>query len=341
MKNKLYLLCILLLLVIGCQLPYSQRTDFSLKKQVQILDDFIDKQQLALIKKGNGLAVSNVDLSCDCHVQGIGWASSSRQMVLTCQDLCAEKSGAYLLLYQENQLLPIDVVKGAADAFFNHPSAIQITKSIFPVAFAAERGHDSFIEFYEIQNNYLKKKANQPIHVKGKHIGALAYASFDDYTYLIGVGWDAEDLTIWKAAGENATNCFVRHFYSNKLSSLFYSDNLTDWGSYNSLWLGKTRNNKVVLAASHGKKMENSSSLDIWEIKNIANEHPKFQLISKKKYYNKTDLDIHYFHEGVTFKTIGVEQDSVTLLAAPHDFTTANCPQGFRCSNAIYEFKTY
>ena len=305
----------------------------------QGLEDFIKKGQLTILKKGPGIAVSIKDLACDCHVQGIGWASEERQMVITCQDLCTEKSGAYLLLYQENQLLPLDVQKGAADVFFNHPSAIQISNKTFPVAFAATKNEDSFITFYSLENQQIKRKNDHPIHLKGRHIGALAYATIQENTYLIGVGWDAEDLTIWRAKGGNKTVDFEEIFYSNNSQQFIQKRWWNDWGPYNSLWLGTTKTGKVILVGTHGKKHERNSRLTIWEIKGLAGNNPTFQLLSKKKIRQKTRLGIHYFHEGVTFKTLGTLQDSISLLAAPHDFTATNCPQGYRCSNAIYEFQ--
>lgn len=328
-----------LFIAIACQGDRHFTKIKTANREQQGLEDFIREGQLTIMKERPGIAVSVKDLACDCHVQGIGWASEERQIVITCQDLCAEKSAAYLLLYQENQLLPLDVEKGATDAFFNHPSAIQISNKIFPVAFASTRNEDSFITFYNLNNQEIKRKNAHPIHIKGRHIGALAYATIQENTYLLGVGWDAEDLTIWRAKGRDKAADFEEIFYSNNSQQFIQKRFWNDWGPYNSLWLGTTKTGKVILVGTHGKKHERNSRLTIWEIEELDGSNPTFKLLSKKKVREKTPLGIPYFHEGVTFKTLGSLQDSVSLLAAPHDFTATNCPQGYRCSNAIYEFK--
>lgn len=314
---------------------------FVKKEQKHDFYDFINTNQLFIEKKSNGIAVSIEDLPCDCHVQGIGWAAENKQIVITCQDKCAEKDGAYILLFDEGKLLPLDIQKGTATAFFNHPSAIQIANGIFPVAFASLRNQDSFIKFYEIKDNQLQLKKEGEIHIKGRHIGALAYATIQEETYLLGVGWDAEDLTIWKANGKNAAAAFEEHFYTADTKAMIKKRSRRKWGPYNSLWLGNLSDGRVVLVGTHGKASKRKSSLDIWEIIDIAGNTPQLKLISSKKVKGKTHSGKHLFHEGVTIKTRGDNLDTVSLIAAPHDFTTANCPSGYRCSSKIYEVKTY
>ena len=325
-----------------CQTSTSIDNDlFTKKERKQDLKAFIKKNQLCLESNNNGIAVSAKDLPCDCHVQGLGWVEKSNQIVLTCQDKCTEKEGAYLLLYDGNNLLPIDIQKGKSDAFFNHPSAIQIVDDTFPVAFAAERKEDSFIEFYQIKENQLKLASTKTIQLKGRHIGALAYATIGEETYLLGVGWDAEDLTIWKAKRKNATTGFSQHFYTTDSKTLLKKRARKKWGPYNSLWLGTLSDGAVILMGTHGKSRERFSSLDIWRVIDIAGTTPSLKWISSKMIKGKAANGINFFHEGVTIKTKGSNLDSVSLIAAPHDLTAVNCPSGYRCANKIYEFKAY
>lgn len=341
-KYGLFLILYFPLMLSSCQSNRGGNTHLvAAKEGKQDLNTFIENHQLFLEQNNNGIAVSAKDLPCDCHVQGLGWSEKSNQIVITCQDKCVEKEGAYLLLYDGDELLPLDIQKGKMDAFFNHPSAIQIVDGIFPVAFAAQRKEDSFIEFYEIEKNQLKKIPTEPIHHKERHIGALAYATIEQQTYLLGVGWDAEDLTIWKAKGKNSTTGFTEHFYTSDARTLLKKWARKKWGPYNSLWLGALPDGQVILMGTHGKSRKRFSSLDIWQVQDITGAAPKLKLISTKKIREKTDSGKNFFHEGVTIKAKGSNFDSVSLIAAPHDLTAINCPNGYRCSNKIYEFTSY
>lgn len=299
---------------------------------------FIQQKKLRIHQRNGGKAISNKDLPCDCHVQGLGWYADNQQLVLTCQDLCSEKKGAFIMLYNEKELLPIDVQKGKSNAFFNHPSAIQISNGIFPVALAATKKQDSYIDFYQIEYNQLKLRKGARITVKDRHIGALAFANIDSINYLIGVGWDAADLTIWKATTNNSLK-FEEHYYTTNSRQLLTEKEKKEWGPYNSLWLGEMDEGSVVLIATHGKGYQNKSHLDIWEIVDLKDKQPSLRLLSSKKLNGKTKAGINYFLEGVTVKTNSMTSDYPILLAAPHDFTTKNCPTGYRCSNTIYEIR--
>lgn len=333
--------CCFPLLLIFCQTNKSISKDkFSSKKSKCSFYEFIHTNQLIIEEKSRGIAVPIEDLPCDCHVQGLGWAATNKQLVITCQDKCTEKEGAYILLFDEDKLLPLDIQKGTADIFYNHPSAIQISNGIFPVAFAAERNRDSFIEFYEIKEDQLKIKKEAGIHVKGRHIGALAYTNIDHQTYMIGVGWDAEDLTIWKAAGKNATMGFKQQFYTADATTMLKKRFRKNWGSYNSIWLGSLSDGRICLMGTHGKSSEKKSSLDIWEVLAIDSPQPKLSLMSAKKLKGKTNNGLNIFHEGVTVKSIGKDLEIVSIIAAPDDIMVVNCPSGYRCMNNIYEILT-
>ena len=329
------------LLLTFCKTQKSVSKDnFFSKKDKCSFSEFIHTNQLTIKEKSRGIAVSVEDLPCNCHVQGLGWAAINKQLVITCQDRCAEKEGAYILLYGEDKLLPSDIQKGKAEVFYNHPSAIQISNGTFPVAFAAERNQDSFIEFYEIKGNQLKIKKETGIHVKGRHIGALAYTNIAHQTYMIGVGWDAEDLTIWKASGKNATKGFEQQFYTADATTLLKKRFHKNWGPYNSIWLGELSDGRVCLMGTHGKSSEKKSSLDIWEVLAIDSPQPKLSLMSAKKLKGKTNNGVNIFHEGVTVKSIGKGLEEVSIIAAPDDIMVANCPSGYRCMNSVYEILT-
>lgn len=301
--------------------------------------EFISNKKLKIKKRNDGKAIPERTLPCDCHIQGIGWASESHQIVLTCQDKCSQKKGAYLMLYDKDSLLPLDVKKGKAKVFFNHPSAIQIANNIFPVAMAAGKKEDTHIEFYKIKSNQLKHLKGSGIHLKGKHIGALGYATIRKTTYLVGVGWNAKDLTIWKSPNEQAYSKFEEHFYTSDATSLIQSTEKPYWGPYNSLWLGSLADGRDILISTHGKAYEKRSYMEIWEIKNIESKQPSLELLTAKNIKGKTINGLNYFYEGVTVKLENNNLNDVSLLAAPYDFTSLNCPAGYRCSNAIYELK--
>ncbi len=342
MKNRNIISVFLLLSILlqACQAP-NEMLNSVFNDGKQDLNNFIQSHHFHLEENKNGIAVSIKDLPCDCHVQGIGWAAESKQIVITCQDRCEQESGAYLFLYEEEQLLPLDVQKSTVGVLSNHPSAIQIQNGVFPVAFASTRNQDSFIEFYTIANKRLSPNPAASIHVPKRHIGALAYANIKGNTYLIGVGWDAEDLTIWQATGENKTTDFQELSYRTEVLSIIPDKDKPAWGAYNSLWLGSLIDGRVVLLGTHGKTWERGSSLDVWEIHGLASQEPRLELLNSNTMTKKTKKGIHYFYEGVTLKTKGSSLDTVSLLAAPHDFTTLNCPTGYRCSDAIYEFRAY
>ena len=311
------------------------------KKQAQYLDDFLKNKRLNIENCLGNKSVSFQDLPCNCHVQGLGWAAESKQVVLTCQDKCDQKNGAYLLLYDENKNEPNDVKRANIAPAFNHPSSIQITQEIFPVAFAAERYKDSFIDFYAIKDKQLKLVPESRIHIKNRHIGALAYATIDNNSYLLGVGWDAEDLMIWKADSKNATTGYRLHLYAEDAKSIIKRPNKKKWGPYNSLWLGQLSDDQVVLMGTHGHSSERKSYLDIWQIIKIDGATPILKLLYSKRFKKTTLSGENFFYEGVTIKTNGNELKEISIIAAPHDFTTNNCPEGFRCSENIYEINTH
>lgn len=302
-----------------------------------LTSQFLQKKDLKIRQQLVGRAISEDILPCDCHIQGLGYYAATNQIVLTCQDKCQERKGAFLILYNEKELLPLDVKKGKSNAFFNHPSAIQISNGIFPVAFAAKKNQSSYIDFYRIEDNQLKLIKKARIEVEDKHIGALAFATFEGASYLIGVGWDAEDLTIWKHNDKYKKLHFEQIFYTADSKRIIASSAQNNWGPYNSLWLGLSEEGKILLMGTHGKNREKRSSLDIWEIKNLTKHQPTLHLVSSKKLNAKTSSGVNYFYEGVTVKNTNDEFQLPSLLAAPHDFTSKNCPTGFRCSSTIYE----
>lgn len=300
-------------------------------------NDFVSASKLRVEAGPLKKTVSTNSLPCGCHMQGIGWSAESNQTVLTCQDECGNDRGGYLVLYNGSGSSAVHTVKSRAAARYNHPSSIQIFNKTFPVAMADGKTDDSYIEFYKISGSRLSYQSGKTIPVKNRHIGALAYASIGNATYMIGAGWDAKNLTIWKANSRNATSGFNRTAYLPNAKSAVINGIDKNWSAYNSLWLGQLANGKIVLIATHGASPK--GWLDIWEVFNINSSQPRFKKIAKKSLYQTSGKN--YFYEGTTIKMTGPKLSDLRVLASPHDYGTSGCPSGTRCTKGIYEIGAY
>ncbi|NET35811.1 MAG: hypothetical protein F6K19_27925 [Cyanothece sp. SIO1E1] len=282
---------------------------------------------------------SVASLPCDCHMQGIGWSAESNQMVLTCQDKCSNDRGGYMMLYNGSNGRAVHTVKSRAAARYNHPSSIQIYNKTFPVAMADGKSDNSYIEFYKISGSQMIYQQGKDIVVPRRHIGALAYATIGNYTYMIGAGWDAKNLTIWRSNTKNATSGFYQTAYFPSAKSAVMKGIDENWSAYNSLWLGQLANGKTVLIATHGGLGSPRSWLDIWEIYHLHGSQPRFKKISKKWMGRKGMKN--YFFEGTTIKMTGPSLSDLRVLAAPHDYGTGGCSANTRCTKGVYEVRAY
>ena len=257
------------------------------------------------------------------HSQGIGWDEITGNFVYTaCR---ANSSGScvgesHLVLFNSSLFFAIDgVISQKYNGSFrqkSHPSAIQITNGKFPVAIARGKYETSYFEFYQVNQNSLSLLNNGNGFSYYKHIGAVAYANINGNTYIVGGGWDSDFLVVWRANGINQTSGFTyqKTIYPNSwtIQKCGVDQN---WGAYNSLWLGKMKNGRIVLMASHGKAGLPSSSgwVDLWEINSLDKFVPtKMTKIHKSKTTNGSKRS--HFYEGTTFGP------SNRVYSAPHDF---------------------
>ncbi|MEZ5044974.1 MAG: hypothetical protein R2828_34065 [Saprospiraceae bacterium] len=305
---------------------------------MKLPNDFVGAETLKVETGPLKKTVKSASLPCDCHIQGIGWSPESNQTILTCQDKCSTDRGGYLMLYNGNNPSAVHSVKSRAAARYNHPSAIQVFNKAFPVAMADGKTDNSYIEFYKISGNQLSYQSGKDITVTNRHIGALAYATIGNNTYMIGAGWDAANLTIWRAPTKNAISGFSQTAYLSNASSGVINGIDNNWSAYNSLWLGQLANGKIVLVATHGGGSQ--SWLDIWEVQNIDTSSPKFKKIAKK-WMAKPGFAKNYFFEGTTIKMTGPNLSDLRVLACPHDYGTSGCPAGTRCTTGVYDIRAY
>ena len=220
---------------------------------------------------------------------------------------------------------------------FNHPSGIQMFNGTFPVAMAGKENQDSQIEFYQITEGTLKYLKQDPIKILRKHIGALAYTSINNTTYMIGVGWDAKDLSIWQAAGTGATSGFRQTTYAKDARSLISDSDKNAWGPYNSLWLGQLHDERIILIGTHGKSSYRESRMDIWQIDHIGTSDIRLHKLSTKTLSKKTPDGTNYFFEGIAVRQTGPGIDGLKIYAAPHDFISLGRRNKYRISDGIYE----
>lgn len=314
-------------------------TRYQRKSGNRLPNNFVSASNLKVDKGPVKKYARTTDLPCDCHMQGIGWSAETDHVVLTCQDKCSSDRGGYMLLYNRNSHTAIDVTKSRAARRYNHPSSIQIFNKTFPVAMADGKTDNSYIEFYRIVGDRMIYQSGRNIVVLKRHIGALAYATIGNYTYMIGAGWDAKDLTIWRSGYKNATSGFVQTAYFPSAKSAVINGVDKNWSKYNSLWLGQLANGKIVLMATHGGIGSTKSWLDIWEIYNINTGQPRFKKIAKK--WMGWHGGKNYFFEGTTIKMTGPNLSDLRVLAAPHDYGTGGCSANTRCTKGIYEVRVY
>jgi|GEM_PF-3274316 len=314
-------------------------TSYRPKSGNRIPNDFVNASNLKVESGPSKKSTSVTSLPCDCHMQGIGWSAESNQVVLTCQDKCSNDRGGYLMLYNGSAGGAVHTIKSRAAARYNHPSSIQIYNKAFPVAMADGKTDNSYIEFYRLSGNRMVYQQGKDIVVPRRHIGALAYATIGNSTYMIGAGWDAKNLTIWRANTKNATSGFNQTAYFPSAKSAVINGIDKNWSAYNSLWLGQLGNGKIVLIATHGGLGSSRSWLDIWEIYNLNTSQPRFKKISKKWMGRKGPKN--YFFEGTTIKMTGPSLSDLRVLAGPHDYGTSGCPANTRCTKGVYEVRAY
>ena len=261
------------------------------------------------------------------HSQGLGWDEITGNFVYTgCRSGnnwlgipqgCIGES--YMVLFKPDLHIAVDAVistkyNGNARQK-SHPSSIQITNGKFPCAIAREKNETSYIEFYQVNQNTLQYLPGNDL-TYSKHLGAVAYANINGNTYIVAGGWDSDFLVVWKAPGINQISGFIyqKTIYPN---SITINDCGVDnnWGKYNSLWLGKMKNGRIVLMASHGNPGIYSSKgwVDLWEINNLDKYYATKMTKFHKSQTTNGSSKSHFF-EGTTF---GPNQ---RVYSAPHDF---------------------
>lgn len=262
------------------------------------------------------------------HTQGIGWCSKYGQYVMTARS--ADSNTACLLLYNDYRRAggnnAVAAAYNDAGKGYAHPSGIQIFEDTFPVGITnGTDDGDAYIYFYQIQNNAIVPASAYPEYIHhSSHIGAMAFATIGEYTFMIGLGWDAERMAIWRFKKDEPVSTDAKPVVDAKMEDLRL-DNSQKLGAYNSCCLGYVESTgQYVLFASHGSNfIESDSWLDIWEIHGIADENPEIQIEKLAK--NKMSVDTvgswkAVFHEGMTLRVDGPGLGNVHVLASPHDY---------------------
>ncbi len=275
--------------------------------------------------------------SSSCHTQGIAWCDKTNQLIITCQG--ADKQ-AYLLLYDgklkaksptTKAIMPLKIITTDADIGNDHPSATQVSKGIFPVAIAGEKGTPTTIYFYQLtKGNMNKIEAAAPILYPG-HLGALAYQTIDGVTYLVGVGWDATYLVVWKTTDPSRFTNF-KVLYEGKTAAVCNAP----IGPYNSIWLGKIDDtDQLTLLTSYGSFYRKKYNfLDVWRFSDEENGLSLNQITSLHVPGYTKETARSLFFEGFTVRQIKNKQ--LTIWSAPHDFKSTK--EFFRMKH-IYEGK--
>jgi len=248
-----------------------------------------------------------------CHTQGIGWCDKTNQLVVTCQG----DEEANIILYPDYRAQKTDMkqmlVNDADGRKYSHPSAIQITNGILPIAVAEAKGDSSFVYFYSVQNNKIELIDVPPL-MHHKHIGAIGFTKVGDITYLLGLGWDSRYVVCWQSNHPNMYNDFEILFKGNIEN--FFNEKT---GNYNSAWLGSIRDDRIFLLASSGSYFnKRKNHLDIWEVdfNGQATQFDKKDRLHVAGVTRGTTKSL--FYEGVTLRK-GLN-DSLFILSAPQDF---------------------
>ncbi len=275
---------------------------------------------------------SQVDYHSRIHMQALGVNGAGTRIVLTGCVASSPTSGctgeSYIFLFNNSGTL-LDVYKPTRPTYpYNgesHPSSIQMIGNVFPVAVATEPGDTgpSSIRFYTIDNDNISIVSGSQYIYVSDHIGTLAYANINGYTYLIGGNWDSKGLHIWRAYGSGKTSNFSRISGVNGAINPLYRMNSRasldeSWSKYNSFWLGKmAEDGRVVLFATHGP-IGVRSWADIWEINNINSYYSiRFNKIHKR-WKDRATTNRPYFLEGTYPKHR--PGNTPQILAFPDDF---------------------
>lgn len=260
------------------------------------------------------ITIPKTHLNCNCHTQGVAWDNDKERLVITCKG--TDKKSHILLFSYNNSSAEIKfIASNSTDGMgrgFSHPSAIQIYKSIMPVAIAEGKNDSSIIMFYTINDSNIVESEISTIYYP-KHIGALSIALWENKIYLMGVGWDAEYYALWCSANnENLDFKLVAEGSFSEISNTAHE-------AYNSLWLGLNSIGELELFASCGSYINKKNNfIDVYDV-HISNKHI---VLHKKDRINVTGITQHttksLFFEGVSIKKYG--NDSIELFSAPQDF---------------------
>ncbi|MFK8101338.1 MAG: T9SS type A sorting domain-containing protein [Saprospiraceae bacterium] len=253
------------------------------------------------------------------HSQGLGWDNLTGNFVYTgCRASTTGCIGeSYLVLYKPDLHIAVDAVVSAKyngnGRGKSHPSAIQIMNGKFPVAIARDKYETSYIEFYKVNSNSLQYLPGNDISYH-RHLGAVAYANINGNTYIVAGGWDSDFLVVWKASGINRTNGFLYQKTIYPTSSVIQDCGVDDnWGKYNSLWLGKMKNGRIVLMASHGNLGFTGGWVDLWDV-NSLDKYTATKMTKFHKSKTTNGIGRSHFYEGTTFGP------NNRVYSAPHDF---------------------
>ena len=281
-------------------------------------------------KKIVGAAVA--ELPYDCHTQGIGRAASG-EFVVSCMEESGGSSARVLSFPADANAggswsALASVGLGAAGA--NHPSGIQIEGQLFPVAIAppSDKGPTTISFFRVGAGGALVGPLATLAHPEG-HLGALAYATIDGETHLLGCGYDCATLTAWRAPGAGATQSFSRvlRVATSSLVDPGVDENV---GSYNSLFLAVRCGDRTpLLFASH------DDWLDVWALTDLGKPSLRMRKLAKRQISESVVRwkDRPLLYEGMTLE-LGAQ--GLRLWAAPHDFGTESFPSGTRCMQYVY-----
>ncbi len=205
-------------------------------------------------------------------------------------------------------------MKENADRELSHPSAIQIHNKIFPVAFSKSKKDSSFIYFYKIEESTIDKIDPSPL-VHNSHIGALAFNKIDGYYYIVGLGWDAKQLVVWKSKEKDSLSNF------DKILEGDFGELVNDnTRNYNSAWLGQLDDsNEIYLLTTVGSFVNKKLNyLDVWKIdfiqKNVTIKLSKSIPFPIKTVHTNRSL----FYEGVSIRKDA--NNKMKIIAAPYDY---------------------
>lgn len=291
-----------------------------------------------------------------CHTQGI--ALGAGIVATSCDDGSANRGA--LQIYESGDLQdydlggplePLVVTDPEWAGSWSHTAIGQglypesrSVNGMFPVVSSDSRSAAAVVTLVNKAGARICQFTHDDGNRYDRHLGAVALTEVDDIIWMTGCSWGCDYLSVYSLdpALPDCGPSLEVELHMAKTSGNPWEPTPWDpprfdsgagdrnWGGYNSVALFIGRFGVPYLVGGH------DGWLDTWRIYDLGLPSMRLGKLAKKNWGNNPSdwggRDL--FYEGMTLSR--VDETTVDVWAAPHDYGTDDCGPGRECTHAIY-----